>query len=234
MTGPGGGGVPRLRGTCRDPGKGGDIKQHKVWKKLLEGPTKEMKENRSRYEEPERHRKDPKKERSQIQMEKVGKKRKPQSPRRPGRLGKMQDNAGDCPEQQELARIRTTWRIERLYGRGQGGGQKWEALDRAATRDRGKTAGTMADGVDKAPQSRISPKKLVEDPTKKMKESWSRSGEPENPRKDNKKECRQSQPEKAGKERKPQSQGHPGPLGKLQDEAGDCSGQQELARIRTI
>ena len=112
-----------------------------------------MKENRSRSEEPESHRKDPKKEYKQIQPEKVGKDRKPQSPGHPGPLGKLQDDDGDCPGQQELARIRTTWRIERLSGKGRGGRQRWEVIDRAAARGRGSTAGTRADGVDKAPQS---------------------------------------------------------------------------------
>ena len=45
--------------------------------------------------------------------------------------------------------------IERLSEKGQGGRQKWEVLDRAAARVRGRIAGTMADVVDKAPQSII-------------------------------------------------------------------------------
>ena len=155
LAGLGGGGAPMLGGTRRDPGEGRGTEQHKDRKKLVEGPMKDMKENHSRSKEPESHRKDPKKERRQIEPEKVGKERKPQSPGHPGPLGKLQDNAGDCPGQQELARIRTTWRIGRLSGRGQGGGQKWEVLDRAAARGRGRIAGTMADVVDKAPQSII-------------------------------------------------------------------------------
>ena len=70
-----------------------------------------------------------------------------------------QDSWGSCKTTmgtaRELTRIRTTWRIERLSKRGQVGGQKWERLDRAAARGRGRTVGTMADVVGKAPQSII-------------------------------------------------------------------------------
>ena len=118
LAGPGGRGAPRLGGMRRDPGEGRGTEQHKDWKKLVEGPTKEMKENRSQSEEPKSHRKDPKKECRQIKLEKVSRDRKPQSPGHPGPFGKLQDDAGDCPGQQELARIRTTWRIERLSEKG--------------------------------------------------------------------------------------------------------------------
>ena len=40
-----------------------------------------------------------------------------------------------------------------MPGRGQRKGQKWEVLDRAAARGRGRVTDTRADGVDKAPQS---------------------------------------------------------------------------------
>ena len=116
------------------------------WKKDFVGA-------RPRPEEPESHRKDPKKEYKQIQPEKVGNERKPQSPGHPGPLGKLQDDTGNCPGQQELARIRTTWRIERLSMRGQARGQNWERLGRAAARGRVKIVGTTADVVGKDPQS---------------------------------------------------------------------------------
>ena len=80
--------------------------QHKDRKKLVEGPTKELQENRPRSEEPESHRKDPKKECRQIQPEKVGNERKPQSPGHPGPLGKLQGDSGDSSG----------------YRKGQGGG----------------------------------------------------------------------------------------------------------------
>ena len=70
-------------------------------------------------------------------------------------------------------------------------------------------------------------KELVEDPTRKQQENSLRSKEPESHRKDPKNECRQGQPEKVGNERKPQSPGHQGLLGKLQDDAGDCSGYRK-------
>ena len=70
LAGPGGGGAPRLRETRRDPGEGVGTEQHKDRKKVVEGPTKELQENCPRSEEPERHRKDPKKERKHIQPEK--------------------------------------------------------------------------------------------------------------------------------------------------------------------
>ena len=116
---------------------------------------KELQENHPISEEPKSHRKDPKKECRQIQPEKVGKERKPQSAGHPGQLGKLQDNAGDRPGKRELARIRTTWRIERLSRRGQVGGQSWKKLDRAADRGKGRIVGTTAEVVDKAQQSII-------------------------------------------------------------------------------
>ena len=113
-----------IGGTSRDPGEGGYIKQNKAWKELVEDPTRKQQENSLRSKEPESHRKDPKKEYRQIQLEEVGKERKSQSLGHPGQLGKLQDDAGDCTDQQELDRLRTTWRIERLSGRGRGGKQK--------------------------------------------------------------------------------------------------------------
>ena len=106
LAGPGGGGVPRLGGTRKDPGEGVGTKQHKDRKELVEGHTKERKENRSRSEEPENHKKDPKKEGRQGQPEKVGNERKAQSPGHPGPLGKLQGDSGDSSG----------------YRKGQGGG----------------------------------------------------------------------------------------------------------------
>ena len=120
-------------------------------KKLVEGHTKEKKENRARSEELESHRKGPKKEHRQSQLEKADK--KPQSSGHPRPLGKLQNNERDRHGQQELDRICATWRIERLSERGQGGGQKREVRDRAAARGRGRIADTRANGGNKAPQS---------------------------------------------------------------------------------
>ena len=70
LTGPGGGGVPRLGGTCRGPGEGVDIKQHRVRKELLEGPTRKQQENGPRSKEPKSNRKDPKKESDRASQKK--------------------------------------------------------------------------------------------------------------------------------------------------------------------
>ena len=116
-------------------------------KKLVEGHTKEKKENRARSEELDSHRKSPKKEHRQSQLETADK--KPQSSGHPRPLGKLQDDERDRPGQQELDRICATWRIERLSG----GGQKREVLDRVTVRGRGRIADTRANEGDKAPQS---------------------------------------------------------------------------------
>ena len=89
LAGPGGGRAPRLGGTRRDPGEGVGTEQYKDWKEVVEGPMKELQENRPRSKEPESHRKNPCR---QIQPEKVGNERKPHSPGHPGQLGKLPEN----------------------------------------------------------------------------------------------------------------------------------------------
>ena len=77
LIGPGGGGAPRSGGRYGDSGEDGDIKQHKVRKESVEGPTRKQQENSTRSKELESHRKDHKKKCTQGQPEKRDRERKP-------------------------------------------------------------------------------------------------------------------------------------------------------------
>ena len=131
LAGPGGGGVPRLWGTCRDPGEGVGTEKHKGRQKLAEGPTKELQENHPRSEEPASCRKDPTKGCREVQPVKVDAERKLQSPGHQGPLVELQDNPGDFS----------------VYMKGQrGGGKPWPWRTRQTTReDPGGRSATRAE-----------------------------------------------------------------------------------------